>query len=129
MALSGRILTVVGPDPVLLSVITDVFECLATASYQATVSQALPPLANALASVSNEETWVTSSALEIITGLMRGAQAGQLGEGFFASLGPALFKSVGEAEDRDIVQVRLFSVCPRLLALELHAFYRMESNA
>lgn len=91
-------------DQVLLSVITDVFEGLAAASYQATVSQALPSLANALGSVSNDETWVTSSALEIITGLMRGAQEGQLGQGFFASLGPALFKAVNETEDRDVIQ-------------------------
>ncbi|QRV80350.1 importin-9 [Ceratobasidium sp. AG-Ba] len=91
-------------DPVLLSAITDVFECLAVASYQATVSQALPPLTSALASVSSEETWVTSSALEIITSLMQGTQEGQLGQGFFATLGPALFKAIGEAEDRDIIQ-------------------------
>ncbi|QRV94844.1 importin-9 [Ceratobasidium sp. AG-Ba] len=91
-------------DPVLLSAITDVFECLAVACYQATVSQALPPLTSALASVSSEETWVTSSALEIITSLMQGTQEGQLGQGFFATLGPALFKAIGEAEDRDIIQ-------------------------
>lgn len=91
-------------DPVLLSAVTDVFECLAAASYQATVSNALPPLTNALGSVSSEETWVTSSALEVITSIMRGAQEGQLGQGFFASLGPALFKSINETEDRDIIQ-------------------------
>ncbi|KAG9100077.1 hypothetical protein FS749_016346 [Ceratobasidium sp. UAMH 11750] len=91
-------------DPVLLSVVTDVFECLAVASYQATVSQALPPLTNALASISSDETWATSSALEIITSLMRGAQEGQLGQGFFATLAPALFKAIGETEDRDVVQ-------------------------
>lgn len=101
-----RLLTLLSLDQVLLSVITEVFEGLSTASYQATISQALPPLASALASVSKDETWVTSSALEIIASLMRGAHEGQLGQGFFASLGPALFKSVGETEDRDVIQVR-----------------------
>ncbi|KAG9127318.1 hypothetical protein FRC07_014851 [Ceratobasidium sp. 392] len=91
-------------DLVLLSVITDVFECLAVASYQTTVTQALPLLSTALASVSSDETWITSSALEIITSLMRGAQEGQLGQGFFATLGPALFKAIGEAEDREVIQ-------------------------
>ncbi|KAH7338870.1 ARM repeat-containing protein [Rhizoctonia solani] len=91
-------------DQVLLSVITDVFEGLAAASYQATVSQALPSLSAALTSVSKDETWVTSSALEIITGLMRGAHEGQLGQGFFENLGPALFKAIGETEDRDVIQ-------------------------
>ncbi|KAJ1302683.1 hypothetical protein OPQ81_002999 [Rhizoctonia solani] len=91
-------------DQVLLSVITDVFEGLAAASYQATVSQALPSLSTALASASKDETWVTSSALEIITGLMRGVHEGQLGQGFFAHLGPALFKSLEETEDRDVIQ-------------------------
>ncbi|KAF8753686.1 ARM repeat-containing protein [Rhizoctonia solani] len=64
-------------DQVLLSVITDVFEGLAAASYQATVSQALPSLSAALASVSKDETWVTSSALEI---------------------------AIGETEDREVIQ-------------------------
>ncbi|KAG8689246.1 hypothetical protein FRC11_003586, partial [Ceratobasidium sp. 423] len=91
-------------DQVLLSVITDVFEGLAAASYQATVSQALPALSAALTSVSKDETWVTSSALEIITGLMRGVHEGQLGQGFFDNLGPALFKAIGETEDRDVIQ-------------------------
>ncbi|CAE7208239.1 unnamed protein product [Rhizoctonia solani] len=91
-------------DQVLLSVITDVFEGLAAASYQATVSQALPSLSAALTLVSQDETWVTSSALEIITGLMRGVHEGQLGQGFFENLGPALFKAIGETEDRDVIQ-------------------------
>ncbi|KAL5640264.1 hypothetical protein ACGC1H_007512 [Rhizoctonia solani] len=91
-------------DQVLLSVITEVFEGLAAASYQATVSQALPSLSVALTSVSNDETWITSSALEIITGLMRGAPEGQLGHGFFENLGSALFKAIGETEDRDVIQ-------------------------
>ncbi|EUC67058.1 importin [Rhizoctonia solani AG-3 Rhs1AP] len=96
-------------DQVLLSVITEVFEGLAAASYQATVSQALPSLSVALTSVSNDETWITSSALEIITGLMRGAPEGQLGQGFFENLGSALFKAIGETEDRDVIQVSHFS--------------------
>jgi hypothetical protein len=87
-------------------VITDVFEGLAAASYQATVSHALPSLSAALGSVSKDETWVTSSALEIITGLMRGVHEGQLGQGFFDNLGPALFKAIGETEDREVIQVR-----------------------
>ncbi|CUA67452.1 Importin-9 [Rhizoctonia solani] len=91
-------------DQVLLSVITEVFEGLAAASYQATVSQALPSLSTALTSVSKDETWVTSSALEIITGLMRGAHEGQLGQGFFENLGSALFKAIEETEDRDVIQ-------------------------
>ncbi|KAG8722408.1 hypothetical protein FRC09_006303 [Ceratobasidium sp. 395] len=91
-------------DLVLLSAITDVFECLAAASYQTTVTQALPLLANALGSASSDETWITSSALDIITSLMRGAQEGQLGQGFFATLGAALFKAIGESEDRDVIQ-------------------------
>lgn len=106
-------------DPVLLAAITDVFESLAVASYQATVSQTLPLLTNALASASNDQTWVTSSALEIITSLMRGTQEGQLGQGFFATLGPALFKAVGEAEDRDIIQSGI--ECLTLIVRKDHA--------
>lgn len=71
------------------------------------MSHALPLLTNALASVSSEETWITSSALEVTTSIMKGAQEGQLGQGFFAGLGPALFKSINETEDRDIIQVFL----------------------
>lgn len=106
--LSRYLRTFLIPDQVLLSVITEVFEGLAAASYQATVSQALPSLSAALTSVSNDETWVTSSALEIITGLMRGAHEGQLGQGFFENLGSALFKAIGETEDRDVIQVGSF---------------------
>lgn len=90
---------------------TDILTSLASSPaagiYETVVKQALPPLSNALASAKPEESWVASSAIELVTSLVKGSPEAGIGEGFFALLAPNLFKCLGEAEDRDIIQVNL----------------------
>jgi hypothetical protein len=97
-------------DPILLSVLTDVFvaiaKCPVPGVYQAIVTNALPALATAITQSTKDETWIASSALDLVTSLMKGAPKGGLGDGFFALLGPALFQALLNSEDREVVQVR-----------------------
>ncbi|KAG8968425.1 hypothetical protein FRC03_007367 [Tulasnella sp. 419] len=95
-------------DPLLLSVLTDCFVALAKCPtpgvYQAVVTQSLPALSNAIAQAKPDEGWVASSAFDLATSLMRGAQKGNLGDGFFSVLGPALFDCLLTTEDRETIQ-------------------------
>ncbi len=96
-------------DPIFISILTDILTTLAGASasgiYEVVVKNALPPLSIAIANAKKEESWITSSAIDLVTSLVRGAPESGLGEGFFALLAPALFACLGEAEDRDVIQV------------------------
>ncbi|KAG6911255.1 hypothetical protein DXG01_002093 [Tephrocybe rancida] len=89
-------------------VLTDIFSTLTASSahgvYEAVVKQALPPLSVAIASAKAEESWVAGSAIELVTSLVQGSPESGLGEGFFALFAPNLFKCLGEAEDRDVLQ-------------------------
>ncbi|KAJ6575462.1 armadillo-type protein [Mycena capillaripes] len=96
-------------DPIFLSNVDNILTSLASSSaegiYQTVVKQALPNLCQAMAAAPLEESWITSSAIDLVSSLVTGASEGTLGEGFFAVLAPSLFKCLGEAEDRDVLQV------------------------
>ncbi|KAG9008099.1 hypothetical protein FRB90_009086, partial [Tulasnella sp. 427] len=95
-------------DPILLSVLTDVFvaiaRCPVPGVYQAIVTIALPSLASAITQATQDQSWIVTSAIDLATSIMRGAPKGHLGEGFFNLLGPALFGCLLNTEDRDVIQ-------------------------
>ncbi|KAJ7610789.1 armadillo-type protein [Roridomyces roridus] len=83
-------------DPIFLSIVDNIFTSLAASTaegvYQAVVKQALPNLCQAMAAAPLSEALIT------------GVAEGGLGDGFFGVLAPGLFKCLGEAEDRDVLQ-------------------------
>ncbi|KAG5638025.1 hypothetical protein H0H81_002226 [Sphagnurus paluster] len=95
-------------DPIFLSILTDILATLAGSPtngiYEAVVKQALPPLSSAIASSKPTESWVSGSAIELITSLVQGSPESGVGEGFFAMLAPNLFEALGETDDRDVLQ-------------------------
>ncbi|KAJ7459076.1 armadillo-type protein [Mycena galericulata] len=95
-------------DPIFLSIVDNILTSLASSSadgiYQTVVKQALPHLCQAMASAPLSESWITASAIDLVSSLVTGASEGALGEGFFSVLAPSLFKCLGEAEDRDVLQ-------------------------
>ncbi|KAH8835042.1 ARM repeat-containing protein [Flagelloscypha sp. PMI_526] len=95
-------------DPMTISVMVDLFENLSGARssgvYEAVVSKALPVLTEAITNCQPSEYWVASTSVELVDSLAQGAPESGLGEGFFAMAAPALFKRVGETEDRDTIQ-------------------------
>jgi hypothetical protein len=60
-----------------------------------------------------DESWITASSIDLVSSLVTGASEGTLGEGFFAVLAPSLFKCLGEAEDRDVLQVYIIILSPK----------------
>jgi len=90
---------------------TDIFAALASSSapnvYETVVKQALPTLCTSIGSANANESWITGSAIDLISSLVRGAPEGGLGDGFFALLAPNLFECLKQAEDRDVLQVKL----------------------
>ncbi|KAH0591342.1 hypothetical protein H2248_001421 [Termitomyces sp. 'cryptogamus'] len=95
-------------DPIFHSMLTDIFTNLAASHalgvHETVVRQALPPLTSAIASAKENEPWIPESAIEFITSFIEGSPGTGLGEGFFALVAPSLFKCLGEAEDRDVLQ-------------------------
>ncbi|KAJ7754965.1 armadillo-type protein [Mycena maculata] len=95
-------------DPIFLSIVDNILTSLASSTaegiYPKVVKQALPNLCQAMASAPLTESWITASAIDLVSSLVTGAPEGGLGEGFFAVLAPSLFKCLGEAEDRDVLQ-------------------------
>ncbi|KAJ7161233.1 armadillo-type protein [Mycena crocata] len=95
-------------DPIFLSIVDNILTSLASSSadgiYQTVVKQALPNLCQAMLAAPLAESWITASAIDLVSSLVTGASEGSLGEGFFAVLAPSLFKCLGEAEDRDVLQ-------------------------
>jgi importin-9 len=91
------------------SVLSDVLRYLAGSKnpgvYEIVVQQALPTLANATASVSDDQSWIAETALELVAGIVAAAQPGNLGGGFFAALAPSLFDRLKATQDRDTLQV------------------------
>lgn len=91
------------------SLLSDVFKTLASSEgggvYESVVKGALPNLCNSIVSATNAESWITETAIELIAGLASGAPDGGLGDGFFATLAPSLFKALETTEDRDTLQV------------------------
>ncbi|KAL5519373.1 hypothetical protein ACEPAH_1056 [Sanghuangporus vaninii] len=95
-------------DPILISILTEILTSLARSSrpgvYQSVVKTSLPTLCAAISSAKPDESWITSSAIELVTSLVEGAPSGNLGEGFFTTLAPCLFDCLRVAEDRDVLQ-------------------------
>ncbi|KAJ7070709.1 ARM repeat-containing protein [Mycena amicta] len=95
-------------DPIFLSNVDSILTSLAASEadgiYQTVVKQALPNLCQAMTAAPLNESYITSSAIDLVSSLVSGASEGALGDGFFAVLAPSLFKSLGEAEDRDVIQ-------------------------
>ena len=98
-------------DPIFLSLFTDIFTSLASSSasnvYETVVKQALPSLSTSIGSAKPDDSWITGSAIELVTSLVKGAPEIGLGDGFFALLAPNLFECLKHAEDRDVLQVGL----------------------
>jgi importin-9 len=96
-------------DPIYLSILTDILASLASSSspnvYETVVKQALPTLCNTMSSAKPTESWVVSSAIELVSSLVKGAPERGLGEGFFSLLAPSLFGCLRDTEDRDVLQV------------------------
>lgn len=59
----------------------------------------------AINSATKEESWIASSAIDLVSSLVEGSPQTGLGEGFFALLAPNLFPCLAGAEDRDVLQV------------------------
>ncbi|KAI0045675.1 ARM repeat-containing protein [Auriscalpium vulgare] len=95
-------------DPIFLSILTDLFSAIASSStpgvYQTAVEQSLSKLAPAIGNTNAAESWIASSALDLVSSLARGAPDSGLGEGFFAAIAPQLFACLKVAEDRDVLQ-------------------------
>lgn len=103
-------------DPIFISIIGNVLETLTSSPsagvYETVVKRALSPLSQALNNAKAEESWIASSALELLGGLVEGADAEKgLGAGFVPAIGPPLFKCLSTAEDRDVLQVRTSKIC------------------
>lgn len=98
-------------DPIFISLISGILETIARSPssgvYEALIKAALPALRQALESSGPDSSWISSSALDLLTGIIRGVDSGKgLGEGFFAAIAPPLFACLRGAEDRDVLQVR-----------------------
>ncbi|KAI0066668.1 ARM repeat-containing protein [Artomyces pyxidatus] len=95
-------------DPIFLSILTDLFSSIASSStpgvYQVAVEQSLPKLAAAIGNVNPEESWIASSAIDLVSSLVEGAPESGIGDGFFAAVAPNLFSCLKVAEDRDVLQ-------------------------
>lgn len=98
-------------DPIFISILTDILTSLASSPtnevYETVVKQSLPPLSVAINSATKEESWIASSAIDLVSSLVEGSPQTGLGEGFFALLAPNLFSCLAGAEDRDVLQVNL----------------------
>ena len=97
-------------DPIFISLISGILETLAhfpsPGVYEALIKAALPALCQALGASGSNSSWIASSALDLLTGIVRGVNNEKgLGEGFFAAIASPLFKCLSEAEDRDVLQV------------------------
>ncbi|KAF8346879.1 armadillo-type protein [Amanita rubescens] len=94
-------------DPIFISILADIMSLLASSPSngvnEIVVKQAVPVLTNALASAKPIESWITSSAIDLLNSIVEGRADG-LQEGFFAHVAPGLFKCLSDAEDRDILQ-------------------------
>ena len=90
------------------NILTSLASSSADGIYQTVVKLTLPNLCQAMAAAPLNESWITASAIDLVSSLVSGASEGALGDGFFAVLAPSLFKSLGDAEDRDVIQVCLF---------------------
>ncbi|KAF8577246.1 ARM repeat-containing protein [Ramaria rubella] len=95
-------------DPILLSILDDLLTDLARSPtlgvYEAVVSQSLPMLCSTVSRVKSDESWIASSAIDLISSLARGASRGGLGDGFFATVAPCLFRCMRDTEDQETLE-------------------------
>ncbi|PPQ86958.1 hypothetical protein CVT25_009780 [Psilocybe cyanescens] len=95
-------------DPIFISILTDILASLTSSPaqgiYETAVKKSLPVLSVSISSAKKEESWVASSAIDLVSSLVKGAPASGLGDGFFHLLGPSLFACLNVAEDRDVLQ-------------------------
>lgn len=95
-------------DPIFISILTDIMASLASSPapgiYETAVKKSLPIL-TASTSSAKEESWVASTAIDLVSSLVKGAPESGLGDGFFNLFGPSLFACLNVAEDRDVLQV------------------------
>lgn len=103
-------------DPIFISLISGTLETItrfpSPGVYEALIKAALPALCQALGSSGPDASWIASSALDLLTGIIRGVDNEKgLGEGFFAAVASPLFKCLRQAEDRDVLQVRGGGAC------------------
>ena len=95
----------------IISILGDILGSLALSRapgvYETVVRQALPPLCHALESTTSGQSWIQSSAIDLLCSLVSGPEEG-LGEGFVAVLAPRLFGCLQTSDDRDVLQVLLF---------------------
>jgi hypothetical protein len=109
-------------DPIFISILTDILTSLASSHlvYETVVKQSLPPLSVAINSATKEESWIASSAIDLVSSLVEGSPQTGLGEGFFALLAPNLFSCLAGAEDRDVLQVNIHAYKNSFLVTKSH---------
>ena len=97
------------PDPVIISLLDDNFEqlasCKALGVYSTVLLISLPILCRAIDSAAQDETWLQTSAFEFITALLKGRGWDAAPQRIFSLLGPSLFVCMSHASDRDVLQV------------------------
>ncbi|KAJ8502778.1 hypothetical protein ONZ45_g11445 [Pleurotus djamor] len=95
-------------DPIFVGMFSDILQILASSSapdvYPTVVKQALPTLCSAIANAKPSESYIASTGIDLVRSVLGGSPESGLGDGFFAMLAPVLFKTLAEAEDRDILQ-------------------------
>lgn len=99
-------------DPIFISIISGILETVAhfpsPGVYEALIKAALPALSQALGSSGSDSSWIASSALDLLSGIVRGVNKEKgLSDGFFAAIASPLFKCLRVAEDRDVLQVEV----------------------
>lgn len=114
-------------DPIFISILTDILTSLASSPtngvYETVVKQSLPQLSVAINSATKEESWIASSAIDLVSSLVEGSPLTGLGEGFFALLAPNLFSCLAGADDRDVLQVKIHV---QEFIPSLNSIFRME---
>ncbi|EJU02679.1 ARM repeat-containing protein [Dacryopinax primogenitus] len=118
-----RVLDENAKDMIFVSVLSNMFETLASSPHYLTVIRhTLPPLAQSAASNALPNPHLSVPALELITSLVKGCKGEGLGQGFVDVIMPAIGACV-VAEDRDLVGSAVACLthivrkdCPQLLA-------------
>jgi hypothetical protein len=96
---------------VLNNILFSIVSAKASGVYEAAVKEVLPRLTASIGNYNSNESWVASSALELIGSLARGAPTG-LCKGIFAAIARTVFDCMRVAEDRDVLHVGICSNSP-----------------
>lgn len=96
-------------DPLFISVLGEVFGSLVGSkvqgNYGIVMRQAVPVFCNAILTSNNDTAWFADAALDLLDSIIGARGDLDLGEGFFATIAPALFYALANTEDRDVIQV------------------------